>query len=75
MAVSTGLILVALGAVFLESHLTDLRGLANASLEGLLILRDGRIIDANERFQEMSGWKFTELQGNVPDVVLISHSA
>lgn len=75
MAVSTGLILVALGAVFLESHLTDLRGLANASLEGLLILRDGRIIDANERFQEMSGWKLTELQGNVPDVVLISHSA
>ena len=73
MAVSTALILVALGAVFLESHLTDLRGLANASLEGLLILRDGRIIDANERFQELSGWKFAELQGNVPDIVLIPH--
>jgi len=54
MTVSTALILVALGAVFLESHLTDLRGLANASMEGLVVLRKGRITDANERFQQMS---------------------
>lgn len=72
MAVSTALILVALGAVFLESHLTDLRGLANASMEGLLILREGKIVDANERFQDMSGWKLADLIGSDPTAVLMS---
>ncbi|MBZ9789726.1 EAL domain-containing protein [Rhizobium sp. 3T7] len=72
MAVSTALILVALGAVFLESHLTDLRGLANASMEGLLVLREGKIVDANERFQQMSGWHLAELLGADPTSVLMS---
>ncbi|MDM9626979.1 EAL domain-containing protein [Rhizobium sp. S152] len=70
MAVSTALILAALSAVFLASHLTDLRGLANASMEGLLVLHEGRIMDANERFQEMSGWSLAELRGNLPSSVL-----
>lgn len=70
MAVSTGLILMALGAVFLESHLTDLRGLANISQEGLLILREGRVVDTNERFQQLSGWELADVSGNVPAVVL-----
>ncbi|MGZ2481567.1 diguanylate cyclase (GGDEF)-like protein/PAS domain S-box-containing protein [Rhizobium pisi] len=64
------LILIALAVVFIESHLTDLRGLANASQEGLLILRDGRIIDANERFQGLSGWKLADLAGKAPSAVL-----
>ncbi|WP_051321001.1 EAL domain-containing protein [Rhizobium mesoamericanum] len=72
MAASTALILVALGAVFLESHLTDLRGLANASMDGLLVLREGKIIDANERFQELSGWQLAELLGGDPTSVLMS---
>ncbi|MBB3655770.1 diguanylate cyclase (GGDEF)-like protein/PAS domain S-box-containing protein [Rhizobium sp. BK650] len=70
MAVSTGLILMAFGAVFLESHLTDLRGLANVSQDGLVILREGRIIDTNERFLSLSGWKLSELTGHVPSAVL-----
>lgn len=69
--VSTTLILAALGAVFLASHLTDLRGLANASMEGLLVLREGLIIDANERFQDMSGWQLAELRGKQPDAILV----
>ncbi|MBY3224048.1 bifunctional diguanylate cyclase/phosphodiesterase [Rhizobium laguerreae] len=67
---ATTLILIALAAVFIESHLTDLRGLANASQEGLLILREGRIIDANERFQGLSGWKLADLAGKAPLAVL-----
>ncbi|EJT03217.1 EAL domain-containing protein [Rhizobium sp. CCGE 510] len=67
---ATALILVALAVVFVQSHLTDLRGLANASQEGLLILREGRIIDANERFQALSGWKLADLSGKAPSDVL-----
>ena len=69
-AAATTLILIALAVVFIESHLTDLRGLANASQEGLLILREGRIIDANERFQGLSGWKLADLAGKAPSAVL-----
>ena len=61
---------IALAVVFIESHLTDLKGLANASQEGLLILREGRIIDANERFQGLSGWKLAGLAGKAPSAVL-----
>ena len=67
---ATALILIAIAVVFIESHLTDLRGLANASQEGLLILREGRIIDANERFQGLSGWKLADLLGKAPSIVL-----
>lgn len=65
-ATSTALILLALAAVFLDRHLTDLRGLVNASLEGLLIVRDDRIIDANERFIAISGWLLPQLVGKSP---------
>ncbi|NKK67058.1 EAL domain-containing protein [Rhizobium leguminosarum bv. viciae] len=63
---ATTLILMALAVVYIESHVTDLRGLANASQEGLL----SRIIDANERFQELSGWKLADLAGKAPSAVL-----
>lgn len=67
---ATALILIALAVVFIESRLTDLRGLANASQEGLLILREGLVIDANERFQGLSGWKLGDLAGKAPSAVL-----
>ena len=67
---ATALILIALAVVFVESRLTDLRGLANASQEGLLILREGLVIDANERFQGLSGWKLADLAGKAPSTVL-----
>ncbi|ARM10446.1 MULTISPECIES: EAL domain-containing protein [Rhizobium] len=67
---ATALILIAIAVAFFESHLTDLRGLANASQEGLLILREGRIIDTNERFQGLSGWKLADLSGKAPSIVL-----
>ncbi|MGO8141191.1 hypothetical protein AB9F34_35100, partial [Rhizobium leguminosarum] len=60
------LILIALAVVFIESHLTDLKGLANASQEGLLILREGRIIDANERFRGRLAGKTGKLPAGKP---------
>ncbi|WP_442145847.1 hypothetical protein, partial [Rhizobium leguminosarum] len=38
--------------------------------DGLLILREGRIIDANERFQGLYGWKLAGLAGKAHSVVL-----
>jgi diguanylate cyclase (GGDEF)-like protein/PAS domain S-box-containing protein len=70
MAASTVLILLALGSVFIDRHLTDLRGLANASLEGLLIVRDGSILDANERFVAISGWSLPQIVGKAPAAFL-----
>ncbi|MBM7044147.1 EAL domain-containing protein [Rhizobium lusitanum] len=70
MAAATALILIALGAIFIDRHLTDLRGFANASLEGLLILRDGRVIDANERFSAISGWSLQQVVGAAPETFL-----
>ncbi|NLS20971.1 EAL domain-containing protein [Rhizobium sp. P40RR-XXII] len=70
MAAAMGLILIALGAIFIDRHLTDLRGFANASLEGLLIVRDGRIIDANERFFTISGWSAQQVTGLAPEAFL-----
>jgi diguanylate cyclase (GGDEF)-like protein/PAS domain S-box-containing protein len=70
-AVSTALILAAFGAAYLDRHLTDLRGLANASLEGLLIVRDDRILDINERLVELSGWTSSHLTGRSPTAILV----
>ena len=70
MAVSTILVLIALGATFVDRYMTDLRGFANASLEGLLIVRDGCVIDANEQFVTISGWPLSRLIGMPPDALL-----
>ncbi|QND28960.1 EAL domain-containing protein [Sinorhizobium meliloti] len=51
------------GALFVDRHLTDLKGLANASLEGMVILRGGEVIEVNERFATLSGRKPAELVG------------
>ncbi|MDX3927179.1 MAG: EAL domain-containing protein [Shinella sp.] len=61
--VSTSIILIALGAVFIDRQLTDLRGLADASLEGLMIVHRGRIVEVNERFTAISGHARAELVG------------
>lgn len=46
--------LVLLGA-FLDSVLTDLRGLADAAIEGLAIVTDGKIVEANFQLIELIG--------------------
>ena len=51
--VTSLIILSTVAASFIDRYLTDLRGFANATLEGLAIVRDGRIIEANARFAEI----------------------
>ncbi|MCA1443845.1 EAL domain-containing protein [Ensifer sp. IC4062] len=60
-AASTTLILMAFGALFLDRHLTDLRGLVNASLEGMMVVRGDEIVDVNERFADLCGRTATDL--------------
>ncbi|OCP02310.1 MULTISPECIES: EAL domain-containing protein [unclassified Ensifer] len=68
---STTLIVLAFGALFLDRHLTDLRGLANASLEGMAIVFDGVIVEANERFSDLTGRTFSALSGRTPAEIFV----
>ncbi|MHB8283133.1 MAG: bifunctional diguanylate cyclase/phosphodiesterase [Caulobacteraceae bacterium] len=69
-SVSFTLILIACAAVLLDKRLTDLQGLTNASLEGLLIVRDGRVIGANERFCSLTARALTDVIGKTPSSLL-----
>lgn len=63
-----GLILFVLAAAFLDRLLTDLRGLADAALEGLAIVSEGRIVEANERLAILLGEPTAaELIGTAPE--------
>jgi diguanylate cyclase (GGDEF)-like protein/PAS domain S-box-containing protein len=65
----TGLIILGgLGAVAIESQTTRsalerIRRLANAAYEGIVVVQDGRINDANAAFCELVGAPLEELQG------------
>lgn len=65
----TGLIMLAgLGAVFIESQTTQsalerIRTLANAAYEGIVVVQQGTIKDANAAFCEMAGSTLDELLG------------
>jgi diguanylate cyclase (GGDEF)-like protein len=52
---------------FVDRMLTDLRGLASAALEGLVIVQDDRIIEANDIFAALVGHPVDELRGTWPD--------
>ena len=61
---------VVLGVVAIASvdrMLTDLRGLAAAALEGLVIVQDDRIIEANAIFAALVGQAVDDLRGTSPD--------
>ncbi len=70
-AASTTLIVLAFGALFVDRHLTDLRGLANASLEGMAIVFDGVIVEANERFSDLTGRPLADLSGRRPSEIFV----
>ena len=72
---ATLLILLTAAAAFVDRCLTDLRGLTEASLEGLMIVRDGRILEVNARFAALSGRKPAMLLGQPADAVLTVSSA
>ncbi|QXF12966.1 MULTISPECIES: bifunctional diguanylate cyclase/phosphodiesterase [Sphingopyxis] len=55
--------LVLIGA-FLDRLLTDLRGLTDATLEGLAVLSNGRILEANSQLAGLLGVEVPELIGS-----------
>jgi diguanylate cyclase (GGDEF)-like protein/PAS domain S-box-containing protein len=72
-SIVVGLIVIsAVTASFLDRYLTDLRGFANATLEGLAVVREGVIIEANARFAIMLGLRDRDIIGRAPDSLLVA---
>ena len=70
-AVSSAVVLLGGSAALMDRHLTDVRGLADAAMEGLLILQDGKIIEVNQSFLKLFGGTALELQGiGIEDILL-----
>lgn len=60
-AVSGAIVLVGCAAALMDRLLTDVRGLANASLEALLILSRGRILEVNDQAIALTGLHRSDL--------------
>jgi diguanylate cyclase (GGDEF)-like protein len=60
--VSSLLIATGIAALFFDRHLTDVKGLANASFEAVVLARAGKIVHANERFAALTGKPVGELK-------------
>ncbi|WP_082477036.1 EAL domain-containing protein [Rhizobium sp. Leaf371] len=70
-AVITLLILAtSIVAVVIDRHLVDLKGFANSTLDGLAIVRDGVIIEANGRFAHLLEREASDLVGIRPDSLM-----
>lgn len=63
--VGSTIVVIILTAVstLIDRYLTDLKGFAGATLEGIAIVRDHRIVEANPRFAGMVGQSQTDLVG------------
>lgn len=59
-------------AVFIDRYMTDLKGFANATLEGLAVIRDGRIVEMNDRFSDLMRRSEKALLGVAPDKLLLA---
>lgn len=71
---SLSLIGLVLAGAFLDAMLTDLRGLADAAIEGLAIVTDGKIVEANLRLIELvAGGSEEALIGGDPVQLLSVH--
>jgi diguanylate cyclase (GGDEF)-like protein len=53
--VSSLLIATGVAALFFDRHLTDVKGLANANFEAVVLARAGYIVHVNERFAALMG--------------------
>lgn len=68
---STMVVVILTGvATLIDRYLTDLKGFAGATLEGILIVRDHRIVEANERFAEWMSSSPATLVGQDPEILL-----
>jgi diguanylate cyclase (GGDEF)-like protein len=64
---SVTIVLLTAAAVFLDRHLTDMRGIADATQDGLAIVHHDRIIEVNARFAQMAGVDAGQMIGTPPD--------
>jgi diguanylate cyclase (GGDEF)-like protein len=72
-ALATEALLGATGVAFVvDRYLTDLRGLADATLEGLAIIHGDVILEANGRFADLVGADQRQVAGQSPDRWLIA---
>ena len=68
---STMLVVLLTGiATLVDRYLTDLKGFAAATLEGIVIVREGRVVEANARFAEWMGSEPGMLLGRDPETLL-----
>ncbi|OAE49802.1 EAL domain-containing protein [Agrobacterium tumefaciens] len=54
-------------AALVDRYLVDLKGLVDATLDGLAVVRDGRIVELNTRFAGLLGRDEASLVGRNPD--------
>ncbi|CUX04605.1 GGDEF family protein [Agrobacterium fabacearum S56] len=54
-------------AALVDRYLVDLKGLVDATLDGLAVVRDGRIVELNTRFAGLVGSDEVSLMGKNPD--------
>jgi diguanylate cyclase (GGDEF)-like protein len=71
-AVVCGVALTTIAAVFVDRYMTDLKGFANATLDGLAVVRDGGIVEMNVRFSDLMRRSEKSLAGIEPDTLLLA---
>lgn len=69
------LILLVLTSSFVDRLLTDLRGLTDATMEGLMIVHEGAIIEVNRQLCALLGRTSQALLGSRPEEWLIATSS
>lgn len=57
-------------AALVDRYLVDLKGLVNASLDGLAVVQNGRIVELNPRFADLLACEEATLIGANPDELL-----
>lgn len=60
--VSSLLIATGVAALFFDQHLTDVKGLANATFEAVVLTRADRIVHANEQFAKLMARSVSDLR-------------
>jgi len=65
-AIAYTIMLITAGAVFIDRYLTDLKGFVNSTLDGLAVVRDGKIIEANSKFTRLLDCSESEVVGRSP---------
>jgi diguanylate cyclase (GGDEF)-like protein/PAS domain S-box-containing protein len=71
-AISYSTVILTAGAVFIDRYLTDLKGVVNSTLDGLAVVRDGRIVEVNRRFARLLASSEGELIGRSPRTLFVT---